>query len=107
MIVKNNSIEPEILDEKSSRKILAHEGNLMMVEVSFEKGGVGNVHTHVHEQISYLAKGSVEFSLDGTVSVLKAGDSVYIPSNIEHGLKALEASVIVDIFSPQREDFLN
>ncbi|MCI8520768.1 MAG: cupin domain-containing protein [Clostridia bacterium] len=106
MFVKNNDVEYNILDEKSKRKILAHEGNLMMVEVSFEKGGVGSVHKHMHEQISYLAKGMVEFELDGDKYVMEAGDSVYIPSNSEHGLYAMEPSVIVDIFNPQREDFL-
>lgn len=106
MFVQNNDVEYEILDEKSKRKILAHEGNLMMVEVSFEKGGVGSIHKHIHEQISYLAKGTVEFNLYGEKRVIKEGDSIYIPPNAEHGLYAIEPSVIVDIFNPQREDFL-
>lgn len=107
MFVMNNAVQSETPAQGVTRKILARGGNLMMVEVKFEKGAIGSIHTHVHEQISYVTQGSLEFNLDGDKRVLKAGDTVYIPSNIEHGLVSLEDdSIIVDIFNPQREDFL-
>ena len=106
MIVKNNSVKKENLGGGVSRKILARGGNLMMVEVCFEKGGIGAVHTHPHEQISYVHKGSFEFELGGKKEIVRAGDTIYVPSNIPHGVVALEESVIIDIFTPQREDFL-
>lgn len=107
MFVMNNAVQSETTAQGVTRKILARGGNLMMVEVKFEKGAIGSIHTHVHEQISYVTQGSLEFNLDGDKRVLKAGDTVYIPSNIEHGLVSLEDdSIIVDIFNPQREDFL-
>ena len=106
MIVKNNSVKKENLGGGVGRKILARGGKLMMVEVCFEKGGIGVVHTHPHEQISYVHKGSFEFELDGKKEIVRAGDTIYVPSNIPHGVVALEESVIVDIFTPQREDFL-
>ncbi len=71
------------------------------------KGGVGTPHTHVHEQVSYVAKGSFDFTLDGITRRLRVGDSVYIPSGAMHGTVALEDSVIVDVFTPIREDFLS
>jgi quercetin dioxygenase-like cupin family protein len=90
-----------------SRKLLTHGGDLMMTEVTFEKGAVGEVHKHVHEQISYIVKGSFEFELDGDYKTVNVGDSIYVPSNIPHGVRALEeGSVILDVFTPQRQDFL-
>lgn len=106
MIVKNKSVELEDLGGGLKRKILARGGNLMMVEVCFEKGGIGAVHAHPHEQISYIARGSFEFEINGKKDVVAAGDTVYVESNTPHGVKALEDSLIIDIFTPQREDFL-
>lgn len=106
MIVKNSSVKRENLGGGVSRKILARGGKLMMVEVCFEKGGIGAVHTHPHEQVSYIIKGAFEFEVAGKKEVIQAGDTVYIEPNIPHGAVALENSTIVDIFTPQREDFL-
>lgn len=90
-----------------SRKILGAGGTQMMVEVTFAKDAVGARHAHPHEQVSYIVQGSFAFTLGNETQILRKGDSVYIPSNIEHGTVALEDdSIILDIFTPQREDFL-
>jgi quercetin dioxygenase-like cupin family protein len=108
MIFKNQEVKTQILDEKSSRKILAADGTLMMVEVTFKKGGIGTPHSHDdHEQVSYIVNGSFEITVGGKTSVVKKGDGFYAGKNVEHGVKALEdGSQILDIFTPQREDFL-
>ncbi len=107
MFVKNSDVESQYAGERVTRKILGTGGKLMMVEVTFEKGAVGSVHTHPHEQVSYIANGSFEFDLNGEKQIISKGDSVYIKSDAPHGTVALEeGSIIVDIFSPIREDFL-
>lgn len=78
----------------------------MMVEVTFQKDAVGSLHRHIHEQVSYIAKGSFEFIIEGEKQLVQRGDSLYIPSNAEHGCHAPEDSIIVDVFTPQRKDFL-
>ncbi len=65
MIVLNKEIETELLEGGISRKIIAKGDSLMMVEVYFKKGERGAVHSHRHEQISYIHKGSFEFELNG------------------------------------------
>ncbi len=103
----NEQIEREELGGGVSRKILKYGGKLMLVEVTMEKGGVGAAHVHPHEQISYIAKGSFEFTVGGEKQVVKTGDSLYVAPNVEHGTLSLEdGSVVVDIFTPIREDFL-
>jgi quercetin dioxygenase-like cupin family protein len=93
--------------EGAKRKILGRGGELMMTEVSFNKDAIGKVHSHIHEQVSYIVQGSFEFNLDGKIQKVIKGDSIYIPSNILHGVKALEEnSIILDIFTSQRDDFL-
>jgi len=103
----NEQIEREDLGGGVSRKILTYGGNVMMVEVTMKKGGVGTVHAHPHEQISYIAAGSFRFTVGDETQVVSAGDSLYMPPNVVHSTVALEDnSIVVDIFTPIREDFL-
>ena len=106
MIVRNNDIKLNDLGSGVYRKILAHVESLMMVEVNFIKGAVGEIHAHAHEQISYIIKGSFEVNIEGKKEIIKAGDTFYIKPNALHGVLALEDSTILDVFTPQREDFL-
>jgi quercetin dioxygenase-like cupin family protein len=107
MIIQNELIEPYVIDGHATRKILGMGGTLMMVEVVFKKGGIGSVHSHDnHEQISYIAKGCFEVTVGGETKVLRTGDSFYAGYLVPHGVVALEDSVIVDVFNPVREDFL-
>lgn len=89
------------------RKILPPGQHLMMMEVHFEAGAEGYEHSHPHEQLSYCLKGTVEFTIEGQKTVLKAGDSIVIPGGARHGVKALEPSALLDAFTPLREDLLN
>ena len=89
-----------------SRRILAHGGRLMTVHVAFSAGVSSPPHAHPHEQVSYIVSGRFEWQLGDEKRVLAAGDSAYIPPNVRHGVRALEPSALVDVFTPQREDFL-
>ncbi len=103
----NADIEKQDLGGGVSRKILTYGGKLMMVEVTMAKGGRGEVHTHPHEQISYIANGSFEFTVGDEKKTVHRGDSLYVAPNVPHGTLSLEdGSVVVDIFTPIREDFL-
>lgn len=106
MVLKYQEIQPTHPAPGLERRILAHGGNMMGVEARFQKGAVGTAHRHPHEQISYILKGSFEYTVEGKTYLLGPGDSYYVAPNELHGATALEDAVILDIFSPQREDFL-
>ena len=89
------------------RRVLVHTDELMMVEFVFEKGGVGALHSHPHVQASYVAEGCFEVTIDGRSEILETGSSFIMPSNLVHGVKALEAGRLVDSFAPCRADFLS
>lgn len=88
------------------RKVTAHSDNLMCVEVHFDTGAVGAMHSHPHEQITYILSGRFEFTIGDTVKVLTVGDSTFKQPHIEHGAVCLEAGVLLDIFTPCRQEFL-
>ena len=107
MITVNRKIEREDLGEGVTRKILAYDKNLMAVEVHFEKGAVGQKHNHPHEQIGYVVRGSIEYYEQGKEKiVLVEGDSYYVAPEVIHGVVALEETLLLDVFTPIREDFL-
>ncbi|MFS1512067.1 cupin domain-containing protein [Chengkuizengella sp. SCS-71B] len=96
----------EEVDEGVSRKIHPPGKHIMMMEVRFQKGAVGALHSHPHEQYTYCLKGKMEFTIDGEKKVLQQGDTLHIPSNALHGVIALESSILLDTFYPLREDLL-
>ncbi len=88
------------------RKVLSFDERIMMVKVAFDTGGVGALHHHHHTQISYVAEGVFEISIGAEKKILRQGDGYYIPPNEVHGALCLEAGILVDVFSPIREDFI-
>lgn len=103
----NDAVLETLVEGKNYRKIKAHDGGLMLVEVFFENGGVGEPHTHVHEQATYCLEGKFEFTIGDETKIIGVGDTIYMPSGILHGCRLLsEKGRLLDIFTPQREDFL-
>ena len=89
-----------------SRKIMTYDANLMLVKVRFEQGGIGAVHSHVHTQISYVASGEFAITIADETRTVRTGGTYYLPPNVPHGAVCLQAGLLVDVFTPMREDFL-
>lgn len=90
-----------------SRQVLGYDAQLMMVRVRFDAGAVGALHHHPHRQATYVESGQFRVELGDRVRVLEPGDGFFAPPDVEHGVVALEAGVLVDVFAPAREDFLD
>lgn len=106
MFVLNQDIESLNCDPGVHRKVLAHNEDMMMCEIRFEKGAVGALHAHPHLQTTYVVSGSFEFTIGDEKKVVKTGDSLLMPPDALHGTVALEDGILVDVFSPMRKDFL-
>ena len=96
----------ETVDDKIRRQIVGYDDSIMMVNVRFEKGGIGVLHHHVHTQVTHISEGEFEVTIGEEKKILKKGDSFFIPSNVIHGVVCLEAGMLIDVFSPMREDFI-
>lgn len=94
------------LGNGNRRRVLIHTPELMQVEFGFDKGAVGALHSHPHIQVSYVAEGRFEVTIDGQTQVVGKGGSFIVPSGLEHGVVALQAGRLVDVFTPHRADFL-
>ena len=82
-------IQWEDAGEGIVRQIMGYDEHLMMVKVKFEQGAIGTLHQHPHTQSTYVA-----------------GDGYYVAPNLPHGCVCHEAGILIDTFTPMREDFL-
>jgi quercetin dioxygenase-like cupin family protein len=94
------------LGNGNRRRVLIHLPEMMQVEFGFDKGAVGALHSHPHLQVSYVAEGRFEVTIGEEKQVIGQGGSFIVPSGVEHGVVALEAGRLVDVFTPHRADFL-
>lgn len=102
----NGEIEAESGGTGVKRKILSYTDELMIVENRFDEGAVGALHHHPHTQITYVVSGQFEFTIDGEKKIVNPGDSMLKKDGIEHGCVCLKEGILLDIFSPMREDFV-
>jgi len=87
-------------------KTLAHGERTLLGSFRFVRGAVVPTHQHPHEQTGFVVSGRLRFVVDGEPFEAAVGDSWCIPGNTDHSAEAVEESVVVEVFSPIREDYL-
>jgi len=97
----------ESVGEGLIRQLFGFDDSILMARVEFDEGAVGSVHTHTHSQVSYVLSGEFDVYIDGVETRLGPGDGFYIGPNLEHGAVCRKSGVLLDVFSPVREDFLD
>lgn len=105
-LLKSTQQEWEEVGSGIRRKITGYNDDLIMVLVKFDEGRIGTPHNHIHSQSSYMESGSFEVTIGGKTELLQKGDCFFVPPNIVHGVVCKSAGVLIDVFSPIREDFL-
>jgi quercetin dioxygenase-like cupin family protein len=105
--IETGEMEWEEVAPGMKRQFMGYDDEIMMVKVKFDKGGIGQRHSHIHSQTTYVVSGSFEVSIGEDKKIIKEGDGFYIPPNVEHGAVCLEEGILIDVFSPIREDFMN
>lgn len=92
-----------------NRKVV-HLKDLMVTVIEFSNGPMeqpDQPHSHPHEQITYVAEGSLKFFIEDREYILHKGDVFKVASNLKHSIQTLTEHVtLIDSFSPIREDFL-
>lgn len=104
--VPHEETEREDVASGVYRHILAYTDGLMCVENHFEKGGIGAMHKHPHTQITYVVSGVFQFTIGDETKIVKAGDTLLKEDSVLHGCECLEDGILLDIFTPMREDFI-
>ena len=95
------------LNEKITRGLFSGD-NATIGYFTFKKGAIVPLHQHVNEQYTIILKGSVKVTIEGKDYIVKAGEGIFIPSNVPHLFESLEDGTIdMDFFAPKRIDWIN
>lgn len=87
------------------KPLVWHE-RMLMVEFFLEKGSTVPLHSHPNEQTGYMVSGNMKLTIDKIEYDIHPGDSYSIPEGIEHKAEVILNSVVIDIFSPIRQDYM-
>ncbi len=102
----DNEIQWQDLGNGIQRKMLGYDDKIMLVKVKFDAGAVGAMHEHFHSQVTYVESGVFDMTIGEETRRISTGDAYYILPHVLHGITCIEPGVLLDVFSPLREDFL-
>lgn len=99
------SVEQVEMLEGIFRRTLGTTESNMLVEITLNKDAVVPMHSHPNEQVGIVVSGEIEMTVGGEVRVCVPGESYAIPGDVEHTARAVSDCVVIDCFSPPREDY--
>ncbi len=104
-----NDLPVEQLNDRLTRQFV-HGSQAMLARLELRKGCTVPRHAHENEQISYIARGALRFSIgpegNAEEKVVRSGETLVIPAGLPHAAEALEDTVNFDVFAPPREDWI-
>lgn len=106
MFRKNGTAESRQLAEGVELTVLVHGEKTLMGQFKIAGGSEIPSHSHPHEQTGILISGRLRFNVAGDIFEAGPGDSWCLVGGVEHSAEALEEAVVVEVFSPVREDYL-
>ena len=101
-----NDIPVEQINGAIARRFLTGD-RVAVARFELARGGVVPRHAHENEQVSCVLSGALHFMFDGREVVARAGDVVQIPGGVAHEVAVLEDSIVLDVFSPVRQDWID
>ena len=100
-----DAVTTEELNPTLTRQMI-HTGQMTIARIWLKKGAVVPVHSHINQQVTTLQTGALQCEMGGETIVLRGGEVLVIPPDMPHSFVALEDSMAVDLFTPQREDWI-
>jgi len=90
-----------------TRRVLAYNDKLFLAEHQMVKGWAGAMHSHPHDQVVYVVRGHLKVNCQAKSFELRAGDTFLVRGGVQHGASAIEDSLVIDVFTPCREDYIS
>ena len=99
-------VPSEQINESIARRYITAD-SVTVARFELKQGGVVPSHAHANEQISIVISGALLFRIDGRDTLVQAGEMMQIPGNVAHEVRVLEDALVVDVFSPVRQDWID
>jgi quercetin dioxygenase-like cupin family protein len=106
MFVEGDAVKQVEMAPGVVRRTLGHGAEMLMAEFNLAAGSEVATHSHPHAQVGYVVRGGLRLTIGDDTRVCRAGDSYYIPGNVPHRGVTVEDSLVIDVFHPTREDYL-
>jgi len=107
MFIKNIDVTQDEIAPGVTRKIMGYQSDLMLIRVEFKGNTSFPLHKHPHQQITHIIEGMFKATVNGKSETLGPGDSYIVPENVLHTVESLGSGILIDVFSPRRDDFLS
>ena len=102
-----HDVPSERIADGIDRQMVVGE-RLMLCRLTLQPHVDTPLHSHPHEQMTIVERGRVRFTIDGAARIAAAGDVLHVPPNVVHGATMLDEEVVlIDVFTPIREEFLS
>jgi quercetin dioxygenase-like cupin family protein len=88
------------------RRTIAHGASMYQMMAKLDAGSLMPEHKHPQEQIVHILEGRMKLIVSGVPHELKGGESYYLAANVPHGVETMEDTMVLDTFSPPRDDYL-
>jgi quercetin dioxygenase-like cupin family protein len=105
-VVRSTDIASNFPEPGLVRRVGAYNKKLFLAEHQMQKGWIGTRHQHPHDQVVFVVTGQLSVTIDKETFTVNAGDSFVVRGGIEHQAAALADSVVIDVFTPCRHDYL-
>ena len=86
-------------------EVLATGDKSMITKMNYRKGDKVPIHSHPNEQSGFVISGKHKITIGNLTETLQNGDSYVIPESEDHAWEALESGVVIDVFTPPRNDY--
>jgi quercetin dioxygenase-like cupin family protein len=103
--IRWSDVKPEVLNPRLERQFITAQ-NATLARFSLRKGVVIPEHSHANEQLTSVLQGALKLIFSGREVIVRAGEVVCIPPHQPHAAEAVEDTIVLDVFSPPRADWL-
>ena len=99
-------VPSEQINDTIARRFITGD-SVTIGRFELKQGGVVPSHAHANEQVSIVLSGVLLFRIEGHETIVRAGEVMQIPANVAHEVQVLEDALVVDVFSPVRQDWID
>ena len=99
-------IAPEQINPSITRQYISAD-RVTIARFELKAGGIVPRHAHENEQVSMVLSGALLFRIDGRETTIRGGEVMQIPGNVAHEVEVLEDALVIDVFSPVRQDWID
>ncbi len=82
-----------------------HTGTMSFMYWAVTAGAMVPEHEHLHEQVAQVFKGTFQLTVNGETRILLPGMVAVIPPHVKHSGKAITDCELLDVFTPERDDY--